>query len=161
MGFQPKDEQPEQQVPYYEDVDASMGFRGQHTEKNLERLQQEVNDAIVRLGGTPIGFMRGDWEEFNPTREGYRVAFTMHGMRGRIDVAALPCKKDWKSTREQALKMALFNLLDMLEVEYTMKKLMPYSEPLFQYIVDQRGRTMMEAFAEDVPRLTDGKGLNA
>lgn len=59
MNFIPDTPKKVKEVPYYEDVSSKDGWQGQQTTKSMERLKQEVTDAVERLGGVVRSFQSG------------------------------------------------------------------------------------------------------
>src|SRR3972149_9800415 len=99
---QPKDKTPD--VPYFDDVTEKDGWQGQATGKSIDVLKDEIAVAIRRLGGTVTGFQQGTFLTGKQKRDGFQVEYIVKSpdgsiTRGRIDVAALPVKDDYRLQR--------------------------------------------------------------
>jgi hypothetical protein len=146
--FKPKSDDTPRTL-YFEDVKSDEGYRGHRTGKTIETLKSEVKEAVGRLGGAVVAIAAGDFPG-SPERTGYRITFTYGGIPGHIDIAALPCRKATKTNVEQSLKQALFTAREMFEIDRQGKAFIPGMEPIFQYIEDNKGRTLFEAFRQDM-----------
>lgn len=147
-GFKPK-EKAEPRTLYFEDVKSDEGYRGHRTGKSIETLKSEVKEAVGRLGGAVVAITEGDFPMV-PERTGFRITFNYGGMPGHIDIAALPCRNKNKTNVEQSLKQALYTAREMFEIDRQGKSFIPGMEPIFQYIEDRKGRTLFEAFVQDM-----------
>ena len=118
MDFIPDNESRVEEVPFFEDVNATAGWAGHATSKSETDLKAEVSMAIGRLGGFGNRF-------------GYRVYFNLEGGKpGQIDVVALPLRtkltaRGYAAKKKAAIKMALYNLRDQLESMWRMQQLIP------------------------------------
>jgi hypothetical protein len=160
MNFIPeKNKDAVQSVPYFEDVKASDGWQGQTTGKSLERLKSEILDAVTRLGGKVTGFVKGTFIVGSLKREGFQVHYFIEAADGkvtdgRIDVAALPVKDDWrikksvKTRQEQSLKMALYMLRDALNGTWFLQQLSPGYAALIPWMLVDGKRTITQAWSE-------------
>jgi hypothetical protein len=102
-----------------------------------------------------LTFTEGQYQGF-PKRYGYRLEFMFAGQRGRLEVAALPIRKEGGTKRSQALNQALFTVREALEAQYLMSLLLPNSSPLLPYLlVPGTGKTVSQIMQEenDVPLL--------
>lgn len=135
-------------VPNYEDVTSAQGWQGQTTTKSIDTLKSEVSQAISRLGGMVTGFQKGKFQVGEQERQGYRVTYSiddLHGnmIPGRIDIAALPVRKNpfssYESRCEKSLKMALFMLRDSFDGLWFLQKLSPGFAPLMPFMLSGRG----------------------
>jgi hypothetical protein len=143
-------------VPYFEDSSSDNGVAGHSTRKSILDLQNEIRQAIGRLGGGVQDFIPGQFDTV-PIRYGYSVTFMLGDMPGRIDVAGLPIKyQHTGKKKEAALKQALYMLRDMLEAQYYGMLVMPDSQPLVPYLLGTDGRTVTEALADtgDLPMVS-------
>lgn len=93
-------------VPYFEDSQEEK-IPGRGTEKSEERLQAEVVDLMLRLGGGAVQFTPGSFPG-TPKRYGYQVTFSMNGVRGRMELAALPLRAETPAKKSQALRQTLY-----------------------------------------------------
>lgn len=146
-------------VPYFDDVKASDGWQGQSTSKSIERLQGEIMDAILRLGGKVTRFVKGKFVVSGLSREGFQIHYFIKGSNGgvsdgRMDVAALPVKNDYrirksfKTRQEQSLRMALYMLRDALNGTWFLQQLSPGYAPLLQWLLIDGERTITQVWSE-------------
>ena len=91
MDFIP-DDHDELTVPYFEDAKSSIGVIGHATQRSERELKVEIERAMGHLGASVSLFQAGKYDETN--RYGYRIEFLWGGAKGRIDVAALPLRKE-------------------------------------------------------------------
>jgi hypothetical protein len=126
MNFIPEQPKIVENVPYFDDVTERDGWRGMATEKSIETLKSEISEAICRLGGMVTSFPRGTFVIGEHNRDGFQLRYFLESpsgesIPGRIDVAALPVRETVRSRKttskrkEQALKMALFNVRDAID----------------------------------------------
>jgi len=150
----------EAQLPYFEDSSREKGIAGQGTDKSLQELQAEIRTAVARLGGGVTRFIPGTYPG-SPRRYGYRIEFLVGNVRGRIDVAALPIRKETDVVRTKALKQALYMCRDILASQYYATLLMPGSVPLLPYLVGPGDKTVAEAMMESgqLPALETGPAV--
>ena len=154
---QPKNKTPA--VPFFDDVKASDGWQGQTTSKLIDTLQREIKEAIVRLGGLVTGFQSGTFTTAKQRRQGFQVHYVIEGQdgsmtRGRIDIAALPVKEDYrlqrslKTRRKQSLKMALYMLREALNGTWFLQQLSPGYAALLPWMLADGERTLTQAWTE-------------
>lgn len=147
-------------LPYFDDVRSDDGWQGYSTTKSIDTLKSEVIIALTRLGGSATGFQRGSFQDREYTREGFRVHYTIEDQTGmlqpgRLDVAALPVRTDFRrqSTLEkrkaQALKMSLYMLRNALDGLWFLQQLSPGYAPLMPWMLErQSGKTITELWTE-------------
>ena len=142
-------------IPWFEEATQESGVKGHRTSKGIEELKTEIKSAMSKLGGGVTTFMSGTYNT-DPKRYGYQVTFAYGNREGRIEVAALPMKKETEGKRKQCLKQALFTVRAMLEAQFNAGLLVPGSAPLVPYLLDDQGRTLAEALAasENIPLLS-------
>lgn len=154
---QPKDEI--HNVPYFDDVTADAGWQGQTTGKSIEKLKAEIVEAIGRLGGVVTGFEKGVFLVGKQRREGFRVHYTIESpdgkmTRGRLDIAALPVKEDYrlqrslKTRREQSLKMSLYMLRMALNGTWFLQQLSPGYAALLPWMLINGEQTITQIWSE-------------
>jgi len=154
---QPKDKTPD--VPYFDDVTEKDGWQGQATGKSIDVLKDEITVAIRRLGGTVTGFQQGSFLAGKQKRDGFQVEYIVKGpdgsmTRGRIDVAALPVKEDYrlqrslKTRRDQSLKMSLYMLRVALNGTWFLQQLSPGYAALMPWMIVDGKRTLTQAWSE-------------
>lgn len=147
MNFQP-DQPKEIKVPYFEDALAKDGWQGQATRKTINKLQNEIQGSIQRLGGFVIVFQSGTFGE----RAGFRVHIGIANeganMPGYIDIAALPSKVDTEKSREKSLKMALYMLREALDGQWLLQQLSPGLAPLMPFMMADGQRNITQAWSE-------------
>jgi hypothetical protein len=154
---QPKDKIPA--VPYFDDVSSDAGWQGQTTGKSVDKLKTEIMEAIGRLGGTVTIFQKGTFVVGKQRREGFQISYTIEGSdgkitRGRLDIAALPVKEDYrlqrsiKTRREQSLKMALYMLRVALNGTWFLQQLSPGYAALMPWMLVDENRTVTQLWSE-------------
>jgi hypothetical protein len=129
---------PAQDVPYFDDVTADEGWQGQTTSKSIESLKSEVTASIGRLGAMVISFQRGTFVIGEHERNGFQIKYVVESpsganIMGRIDIAALPVRKQatyrrnsaYQSRCDQSLRMALYMLRVALDGTWLLQKLSP------------------------------------
>lgn len=148
-------------VPYYDDVRAEDGWQGHTTGKSVESLKAEVITAIQRLGGMVQGFQKGKYVIGEKDRDGFQVHYTIEQpdgtiRRGRLDVAALPVRNDFRlkrsydQRREKSLKMALFMLREALYGTWFLQQLSPGYAPLMPWMLVDNEKTITQLWSESV-----------
>ena len=160
MDFIPDQaERQPQRVPYFDDVTAEQGWRGHTTGKSIEKLKLEIIASISRLGGQVQTFQRGTFQIGEQKRDGFRIHY-IEGqggklLYGRLDVAALPVKTDYRlrqsyeKRREQSLKMALFMLREALDGTWFLQQLSPGYSPLMPWMLEEStGKTLTQLWTE-------------
>ncbi len=158
-GFVPEQPKEAAKVPFFDDVSAADGWKGQTTTKSMETLKAEIMAAVGRLGGMVTGFRRGTFPGDFP-REGFEINYVIEAadgrmVPGRLDVAALPVRprKDSRmapdaTRREKALRHALFMLRDAFDGLWFLQRLSPGYAPLMPWmLVDKKGHTVSEMWA--------------
>ncbi len=160
MNFIPETPKNEiQDVPYYDDVTSEGGWQGHSTSKSIETLKAEIIAAIGRLGGLVTGFQRGTFTIVDQMREGFQVLYGIERpdgefIRGRIDVAALPVRDDYKrrrsfdTRREKSLKMALYMLRTALDGSWFLQQLSPGYAPLMPWMLAHGNKTVTQLWQE-------------
>lgn len=147
MNFIPQNQEAKK-VPYFEDVagKSSEGWEGHESEKSIDRLKNEVAEAIGRLGGFVSHYQSGDFEIGDMRRSGLRLFYSLGGVPARIDIAALPVRRP--SNRERSLKMALYMLRDGLRGLWFFQQLSPGYAPLMPFMIaDNEGHTVSQLWA--------------
>jgi hypothetical protein len=148
MKFIPDDfESKTPEVPWFEDASSELGIRGHATSKSIDTLKTEIKSAMSALGGGVTSFLSGKWPT-NPPRYGYQINFNYGDREGKIDIAALPIRKETPSKRKQCLKQALYTVRDMLDSQFNTSVLVPGSAPLIPFMIDDKGKTLAETLSE-------------
>jgi hypothetical protein len=148
MTFIPDDfEIKETRIPWFEEASTQLGIKGHRTDKSLDQLKNEIKAAMSSLGGGVTTFQSGKFPT-KPPRFGYQITFNYGDREGRIEIAALPMKKETEGKRKQALKQALYTVREMLVSQFNSSLLIPGSAPLVPYMIDDKGRTLAEALAK-------------
>lgn len=142
-------------IPWFEDSSQELGIKGHRTNKSIEELKTEIKAAMSKLGGGVTNFLTGRFET-TPERYGYEVTFAYGNREGKIEVAALPIKKDTPSKRKQALKQALYTVREMLEAQFNSRFSTPGAAPLVPYLLDDKGMTLAEnlSISANIPLLS-------
>lgn len=159
MNFIPEQTQTSLDVPFFEDATSKDGWQGQATTKNIDRLKAEIVQAITRLGGTVTHFQRGRFQTEQRAREGFRIHYVIDApggglLSGRIDVAALPVKDDWRARQslekrtQQSLRMALYMLRTALDGTWCLQQLSPGYAPLMPWMLADGEKTVTQLWQE-------------
>lgn len=146
-------------VPFYDDVSADAGWKGQATSKSVERLESEVMQSFSRLGGLVVNFQRGIFLTGEKRRDGYQIHYALDTpdgavVPGRMAIAALPVKTDHRAKKtedkrkEKSLKMALFMLRDALDGQWFLQQLSPGYAPLMPWMLTDEGETVTQLWSE-------------
>jgi hypothetical protein len=159
MNFIPKQSDESQKVPFFDDATKEAGWQGQATTKSVKTLQAEIIEAISRLGGLVISFQRGSFQSEGNDRDGFRVHYVIQSadgrqIPGRIDIAALPVKKDFSLRRsedkrkDQSLKMALYMLRMGLDGTWFLQQLSPGYAALVPFMLAPGDKTISQLWSE-------------
>jgi len=148
------------QVPYFEDSKLHE-VPGRGTEKSELQLQNEIRNLMVRLQAANVYFTVGKYYSGNgiPDRHGYLMTFTLNGIPGRMEIAALPLRKETDARKRDALKQSLYLVRQWLEAEIMSVMYRPGAVPLVPYLIGQGDKTVTELLAErgDLPLLVSGR----
>ncbi|MCL4248304.1 MAG: hypothetical protein KJ065_09175 [Anaerolineae bacterium] len=142
-------------VPYFEDARADL-TPGYATTKSAERLQTDIAQLIIRLGGSGPTFLQGSFGSGREKRYGYEVTFTFGGRPAVMQVAALPIRRETYQKKIQALRHALYTIVEQLKTQIAARIMSPGYEPLVQFLlVPGTGKTVGELvlISNDVPNL--------
>ena len=137
-------EQENADVLYFEDASSSLGIIGHATQRTERELKNEIELAMGHLNAGVSFIQLGKFGN----RHGYRIEFEWRGGRGRIDVAALPIKKETKGRIKQAKRQALFSVMRKLQGQFNSQLNMPGDVPLVPYMLNPEGQTLIEAMRE-------------
>jgi hypothetical protein len=153
MDFVPDERDDGLNIPYFEDASSVLGVIGHSTQRSEKELRIAIELAMGHLGASVSLFQAGKFGD----RYGYRIEFIWRGARGRIDVAALPLKKETKGRIKRCKQQALFSVMHKLQGQFNSQLNMPGDVPLVPYMLDTQGRTLIEAMRErdELPALTD------
>ena len=147
MTFIPEKPQSQRMVvPFYEDITAK-DVPGRRAEKEHEYYQKQIRELLLQLGAGRVNFIPGTHDE-RPKRYGFQITFSLNGIPGRIDVAALPMRHETPTKKKQALAQALFLVRDWLSAELYSAIYRPGSIALVPYLIGDRGKTVTEALVE-------------
>jgi len=153
FSFQPE-EKKALAVPYYEDAKEKDGWKGQATTKSINKLQDEIAQAINRLGGIVSGFQRGTFQIEDQQREGFQIHYHLKApngqlVPGRLDVAALPvrARRD-PAKKEKSLRMALYMVREGLEGMWLMQQLSPGYAALMPFMLTDQNKTVSQLWSE-------------
>ena len=141
-------------VPYYEDAKEKDGWQGQATTKTVNKLQDEISQAINRLGGIVSGFQRGTFQIEKQTREGFQIHYHLKApngqlVPGRLDVAALPVRDGWNVTKkDKSLRMALYMVREGLQGMWLMQQLSPGYAALMPFMLADENKTVSQMWAD-------------
>lgn len=153
-GFIPdeKDQPEESKVPFWEDASNEIGVVGYTTTKTTKQLQSEIRRAMGFLGGTINGFQSGTvpWKgAHGDKRYAFRIYFTWQGVDGRLDVAALPIRKETASRKRNARRHALYSVMLRLEGLFNSQIVMPGDFPLMPYLLNDKGQTFSQWLVDE------------
>jgi hypothetical protein len=140
---------------YFEDS-TTEHIPGYSCTRSTEALQGAISKVLHRMGADGVWFSRPGMFVGSPPRDGYEIGFKFGKMAGRITCAALPLRgKDTKYKRDQALKQALFLMLNQLEASLYISINKPAADSLIPYLLDSGGRTLIETLidAGSIPML--------
>lgn len=140
MEFIPDPEDIEFKVPYFEDARNSDGVIGYATKKNVNELKALIREAFGKLGGSVISYQFGKFG----TRYACRIRFAFRGVEGRIDLYALPIRRETNTIRRAAKCHILYSLWMRLQAEYNTMLIMPGDVPFVPYMLNEKGQTMLE-----------------
>lgn len=143
MDFIP-DDHDELTIPYFEDASSSLGVVGHSTNRSERELKVEIERAMGYLGASVSLFQAGKFDN----RYGYRIEFVWGGAKGRIDVAALPIRKETPARISQAKRQSLYSVMMRLSSQFNSQLVMPGDVPLVPFMLDKEGRTLIEAMRE-------------
>ena len=151
MNFVAEQSKESKHVPYYEDARKVDGWQGQATEKTIKALQSELTQSVSRLGGLVTGFQKGTFQSEEGNRDGFRVhyaieAFDGSQIPGRIDIAALPIRRD--KNKEASLKMALYMLNVALDGTWFLQQLSPGYSALVPFMLGKGDKTLSQMWTD-------------
>src|SRR3990167_1956239 len=128
MPFIP-DETPAKEVPFFENVKSGDGCQGHASRKNVEQLKREVVVALGRLGGSGVLIQRGKFHIGAQKRVGFQITYMLSNgdnvVKCKLNIAALPTKKDKETRINETLKMALYMLRNALDGAWFLEQLSP------------------------------------
>lgn len=131
-------------IPFFEDS-REEAVPGRGTKKTVSGLQTECIDLMLKLGAGAVRFTGGKFQAGNaPKRYGYQITFSMNGVPGRIEIAALPLRSETESKKDRALAQALYLFRNWLEAEVWSAIYRPGAVALLPFLTDEHGRTVTE-----------------
>lgn len=142
-SFIPDFKVPAPSVPYFEDG-VKLKIPGRATSKSVEQLQLEISKILLQIGAFNTRFVSGEFPGA-PKRYGFRIYFQYVSSPGRIDVAALPMRRELPHVKRDALEQALFLFRNKIEAEYYASIYEPGSLPLVGYLIGRDGQTVTES----------------
>jgi hypothetical protein len=132
-------------VPFFEDSqDRKIPGRG--TEKSAEKLQAEIRQLMLELDAGNIVFSPGQFEVAPgiPQRHGWLITFSLNGLPGRMEIAALPMRHETPSVKDKALRQALYLVRNWLESEVFSAMYRPGAVPLIPFLIGVGDKTVTE-----------------
>lgn len=148
------------QVPYFEDS-SEVKVPGWRTRKTAKQLQLEILDLMLKLNAGNVIFTPGSFPAApdQPPRYGYLMTFSFNGIPGRMEIAALPLRKETQIRKNDALEQSLFLVRHWLESEVYSVMYRPGSVPLIPFLIGAGNRTVTEMMVEsgNLPKLTGGE----
>lgn len=141
-------------VPFYEDATEKDGWQGQATTKSIGKLQDEISQAINRLGGIVSGFQRGLFMIEDQKRDGFQIHYHLRApngqlVPGRLDVAALPVRDKWSGVKkDKSLRMALYMVREGLQGMWLMQQLSPGFFALMPFMLTSENKTVSQLWSE-------------
>lgn len=146
-------------IPFFEDSQDAK-IPGRRTTKTEEVLQKEVRNLMLQLDAGNIVFSPGKFEVSvnSKPRYGWLMTFSINGLKGRMEIAALPIKHETPSKKDAALRQALFLVRNWLESEVFSIMYRPGAVPLIPFLIGAGDKTITEALiaSTDVPLLPTG-----
>lgn len=157
QGFIPEAPRaPELSVPFFEDNLLDKTVPGRGVEKPVEYYQKQIRELMLKLGAALVQFTPGTFPT-QPKRYGYLITFSLNGIQGRIECAALPMRSETATRKDRALAQALFLLRTWLEGEVYSAVYRPGAIPLVPFLIGNDGKTVTEALLErGLPQLSAG-----
>lgn len=156
-------------VPYFDDIYKSgSGIPGSSAKGSIEDYQMQIEALIRQLNATHVQFVQGHYPgqgdpsagsgQVQPDRYGYQILFRLNGNPGRIDVAALPIRRESRHKIDRAKAQALFLVRDWLQSEVYSHLYRPGSITLIPYLIGDDGRTVTETLLQSkaLPMLQGG-----
>lgn len=136
MEFKPKDIRRQHiKAPYFEDARADIA-PGYSTRKTERALRDEIIHAISAMGGGGVVFIEGTYlDESGRKRYGWLIEFNYEGHNGRIQVAALPIKIDTGQKQKQAMRQALYVVVQQLKAQLTAQVFSPGYMAITPYLL--------------------------
>lgn len=156
-GFIPETPKaPDLAVPFYEDNLRDKEVPGRAVEKPLEYYQKQIVGLMLKLGAMLITFTPGTFPT-KPKRYGYLITFSVNGIQGRIECAALPMHSETPNKKDRAQAQALYLVKMWLESEVYSSVYRPGAIPLVPFLIGNDGKTVTEALLErGLPQLLPG-----
>lgn len=146
------------QIPYFEDS-SEVKIPGWRTRKDAPTLQREIMGLMLKLNAGNVNFTPGRFPAApnQPQRYGYLMTFSLNGIPGRMEIAALPLRKETAIRKDDALQQALFLVRNWLESEIYSVMYRPGSVPLIPFLIGAGNKTVTEALLEstDLPLLAN------
>ncbi len=140
MEFIPDEQIEGLRIPFFEDASNALGVVGYSTTLSEVKLKNNIKGAMADLGGVVTSIQSGKFGN----RHAYRIEFIYQNVAGRMDVAALPIRKETDGRVKQAKKHVLFSVWKRLEGLFNSMLVMPGDFPLVPYMIDDKGRTMLD-----------------
>ncbi len=148
-------------VPFFEDS-SDLKIPGRGTHKTEKQLQVEIRDLMMRLDAGNIVFSPGMFEVSPgvPKRYGWLMTFNLNGAPGRMEIAALPLRKETPIKKNDALCQALYLVRNWLESEVFSTMYRPGAVPLIPFLIGAGNKTVTELLVEsgDLPLLAQKAG---
>lgn len=167
MKFIPDDDQgPTIDVPFFGETRAEDGWQGHATTRSYDALKSDVSKALARLNGVLHSIKRGHYVIDGLKRSGAEIHYSMEGpdgrmVYGRIDIAALPVPEPYggnihhsnyerslRKRHDDSLRMALYNVAEILKAQWCLKQLNPSYVPLIPWMLGKDERTLSESYLE-------------
>ena len=148
------------EIPFYSDVTSDGGrWRGHTTSKSVGALEAEVTRAFGNLDALIVSFVSGTFYVDGLERQGYRIEYAVSRGEdkrlGRMEIAALPVKKDeklhrtYEKRRKGALKQMLYMIRDALRGLLDLQVLAPGTAPMLLWLLDaESGKTFSQLWIE-------------
>ena len=146
-------------VPFFEDS-STLQIPGRGTKKSEKQLQVEINNLMMKLDAGNVLFSPGKFEVApnSPQRYGYLMTFSLNGTPGRMEIAALPIRKETPAKKDDALRQALYLVRNWLESEVFSTMYRPGAVPLIPFLIGAGDKTVTELLVEsgNLPMLRAG-----
>ena len=148
-------------VPFASEARAQDGWQGQNTGRSVETLKSGIVQAMARLGGVVHGFQRGSFRIDDQDRAGVQITYSVEApggkmVYGRLDIAALPVRPPARNRNfqrvlerrnEDALAMALYNVVQAMRAQWVLAQLNPGYVPLMPWLLANKNQTLTEMWS--------------
>lgn len=133
-------------VPYYEDS-KEHDVPGRGVKLTVNQYQWQIMNLLLKLGAGAVIFLPGTYPT-EPKRYGFQLQFSLNGIPGRFDIAALPLRSETAVKKDRALAQALYQVGNWLEAEVNSATYRPGAVALVPFLIGAGGKTVTEEMVE-------------